>query len=94
VKFTSEGGYVKVSTRLRNREVEVTVKDNGPGIPKENLITIFEKYKQFNPESSNRTKGTGLGLSIVKHIITAHGGRVWAESKLGQGRSFIFVLPS
>ncbi len=94
VKFTSEGGYVKVSAQLRNREVEVTVADTGPGIPKENLITIFEKYKQSIPKSSDQTKGTGLGLSIVKHIIAAHGGRVWAESKLGQGSSFIFVLPS
>ncbi len=94
VKFTSEGGHVKVSARLRDREVEVTVADTGPGIPKENLITIFDKYRQSIPKSSDQTKGTGLGLSIVKHIIKAHGGRVWAESKLGQGSSFIFVLPS
>ena len=93
VKFTPEGGRVRVVARLMNREIEVSVSDTGPGIKKENLTTIFEKFRQAPFRQSNRIKGTGLGLAIVKHVIDAHGGRVWAESELGQGSSFIFVLP-
>jgi nitrogen fixation/metabolism regulation signal transduction histidine kinase len=53
-----------------------------------------EKFNQLPVKTSEWMKGTGLGLAIVKHIITAHGGKVWAESKPGQGSAFIFVLPS
>jgi two-component system sensor histidine kinase GlrK len=93
VKFTPEGGQVRVVARLVNRGVEVSVSDTGPGIKKENLTTIFEKFHQAPFKQSNPIKGTGLGLAIVKHVITAHGGRVWAESEPGQGSSLIFVLP-
>jgi two-component system sensor histidine kinase GlrK len=92
VKFTPEGGQVRVVARLMNRGVEVSVSDTGPGITKENLTTIFEKFHQAPFKHSNHIKGTGLGLAIVKHVITAHGGRVWAESEPGQGSSFIFIL--
>ena len=93
VKFTPEGGEVRVSARLVHREVEVSVSDTGPGITKENLTTIFEKFHQAPLRNSDRVKGTGLGLAIVRHVIAAHGGRVWAESEPGHGSSFIFVLP-
>ena len=92
VKFTPEGGQVKVVARLMNRGVEVSVSDTGPGITAENLTTIFEKFHQAHLKNSDRMKGTGLGLAIVKHVITAHGGEVWAESEPGHGSSFIFVL--
>ena len=93
VKFTPEGGWVKVVARFVNRGIEISVSDTGPGIKRENLTTIFEKFHQAPFKHSNRIKGTGLGLAIVKHVIDAHGGRVWAESEPGQGASFIFVLP-
>jgi two-component system sensor histidine kinase GlrK len=93
VKFTPEGGSIKVSARPTNGGVEVAVQDTGPGIPKENMTTIFEKFHQVPGKSSNPMKGTGLGLAIVKHIITAHGGKVWAENQPGQGSTFFFVLP-
>ncbi len=93
VKFTPEGGEVRVSARLANREVEVSVSDTGPGIRKENLTTIFEKFHQATLTNSEHIKGTGLGLAIVRHVISAHGGKVWAESDPGHGSSFIFVLP-
>jgi len=93
VKFTPEGGQVRVGARIMNRGIEVSVSDSGPGITKENLTTIFEKFRQAHLKNSDYIRGTGLGLAIVKHVITAHGGRVWAESEPGQGSSFIFVLP-
>ena len=94
LKFTPEGGQVWVSAQPLNREVKVSVADTGPGIPKEDLSIIFEKFSQAKLMDSNQIKGTGLGLAIVKHIITAHGGRVWAENEPTQGSSFAFVLPA
>ncbi|MFQ5850101.1 MAG: ATP-binding protein [Candidatus Binatia bacterium] len=94
VKFTPEGGRVTVSARPTDRATEVSVADTGPGIPQENLITIFEKFQQADPTASSGIKGTGLGLAIVQHIISSHGGRIWVESEPGQGSTFIFVLPA
>jgi len=93
VKFTPEGGRIRVSARPTNGGAEVSVEDTGPGIPQENMTTIFERFHQVPGKSTNPMKGTGLGLAIVKHIITAHGGKVWAESQPGRGSTFIFVLP-
>ncbi len=93
VKFTPGGGTVTVSSQTVGQEVQVYIMDTGAGIPEENLNTIFDKFKQTNTASYNTIKGTGLGLSIVKHIIIAHGGRIWVESKAGQGSTFIFALP-
>lgn len=89
VKFTPEGGQVRVTARPKGGGVEISVADTGPGIPAESLSTIFEKFRQAAPAA----KGTGLGLAIVKQIITSHGGQVWAESQVGKGSTFIFVLP-
>ena len=93
VKFTPRDGYVYVSAQARKQGVEVSVKDTGVGIPKESLTAIFDKFQQDVLTHSSKIKGTGLGLSFVKHIIRDHGGKVWAESTLGQGSAFIFVLP-
>jgi len=93
VKFSLEGGEVRISTCRENGKMKVSVSDTGPGIPKENLGTIFEKFRQGPRENYAAGKGTGLGLAIAKQIIAAHGGEIWAESEIGQGSSFIFVLP-
>lgn len=93
VKFSLEGGEVKITACRENGRMKVSVRDTGPGIPKENLATIFEKFRQAPQQNSGAGKGTGLGLAIVKQIIAAHGGEVWAESEPGRGSSFIFVLP-
>ena len=89
VKFTPEKGRISIAAILRDGGLEVSVCDSGPGISREKLSAIFEKY-----ESSDKKKGTGLGLAIVKHIVAAHGGKVWAESDPEHGSRFIFVLPS
>jgi two-component system sensor histidine kinase GlrK len=94
VKFTPEGGRVKVSARSADHGVEVSIADTGPGIPSENLITIFEKFQQAITDRTLPTQGTGLGLAIAKQIITHHGGKIWAESQLGHGSTFIFFLPA
>ena len=94
LKFTPEGGRVKVSARSADHGVEVSITDTGPGIPSENLITIFEKFQQAITDRTLPTQGTGLGLAIAKQIITHHGGKIWAESQLGHGSTFIFFLPA
>jgi len=94
VKFTPERGQITVSAYCEPRGILISVQDTGPGIPKENLYAIFEKFQQPPVKSSEWTKGTGLGLAIVKNIIVAHGGEVWAESELGQGSTFFVLLPS
>jgi two-component system sensor histidine kinase GlrK len=93
VKFTARGGQVRIATKAVNGKLEVSVKDSGPGIAADSLVSIFEKFNQGSRLGPHTRQGTGLGLAIAKSIITAHGGKIWAESELGQGSTFIFVLP-
>lgn len=93
VKFTPNGGLVRVAAKPANGKLAISVKDSGPGIPAESLISIFEKFNQGNRQSAYARQGTGLGLAIAKTIITSHGGKIWAESEPGDGSTFIFVLP-
>lgn len=93
VKFTPAGGQVSVTAKPLDGKLEIAVRDSGPGIPAESLISIFEKFNQGGRPSGNARSGTGLGLAIVKSIVSSHGGKIWAESQLGQGSAFIFVLP-
>lgn len=75
------------------KELIVTVSDNGKGIPKEELENIFQRFYQLHDEQDGRPKGTGLGLSISRSIVEAHKGRMWCESDTGKGAKFIFTLP-
>jgi two-component system sensor histidine kinase GlrK len=95
LKFSSEGDKVVLSVNVRNYDrqfLEVAVADTGCGIPKENLERIFDKFKRID-RGRDTTRGTGLGLSIAKHIIADHGGKIWAQSKIGKGSTFFFTLP-
>jgi two-component system sensor histidine kinase GlrK len=93
VKFTPNGGLVRIAAKWADGKLEISVKDSGPGIPAENLTSIFEKFNQGNRQTPYARQGTGLGLAIAKTIITSHGGKIWAESEPGNGSTFIFVLP-
>lgn len=93
VKYTPSGGRVEVAARPNNNEVEVRVSDTGIGIPKENLVRIFERFYRVDKARSKETGGTGLGLSIVRHVAENHGGRVSVESTLGEGSTFTVRLP-
>jgi len=93
VKFTPKGGQVSVAAKTHDGILEVSVKDSGPGIPADSLGSIFEKFSQGSHAGANNRQGTGLGLAIAKNIIASHGGNIWAESQLGSGSKFVFVLP-
>ncbi|HWZ94293.1 MAG TPA: ATP-binding protein [Opitutaceae bacterium] len=93
LKYAPRGSHIDISTRLHAHDVEICVRDNGPGIPEGDLPHIFERFYRVDKGRSREKGGTGLGLSIVKHIVQLHGGRVWCESKLGQGTAFFFSLP-
>lgn len=94
LKFTPAGGKVQVTADLSGKGIQVSVVDTGPGIPKEDLGIIFEKFHQGSLASSGKFHGTGLGLAVVRYIVEKHGGKIWVESKEGCGSSFIFALPS
>jgi two-component system, NtrC family, sensor histidine kinase GlrK len=93
LKFTPRGGVVRVVAGRTEEGATVSVIDTGPGIPREHTEMIFEKFRQ-SPADSRLLQGTGLGLAIVRHIVHAHGGRVWVESEEGRGSTFAFVLPA
>lgn len=94
-KFTPEGGKVTVrAARLDSQWLRLEVQDTGVGIPEDKLKSVFEKFFQVaETRHLSRKAGTGLGLTIVKGIVELHGGRIWAESRLGQGTKFIVLLP-
>lgn len=94
IKYTQSGGSVWVEARrVAGEHIEISVNDNGPGIPSEHLPRIFERFYRVDKARSRAEGGTGLGLSIVRHIVQRHGGSVRAESRLGKGSRFIVTLP-
>ncbi len=92
IKFTPSGGTIRVTTRYQKGRVEVTVKDNGIGIDENELDMIWDRFYKSDKSRGRDKTSTGLGLAIVRNIIHEHGQKVWAESKAGEGASFIFTL--
>lgn len=90
VKFTPRGGRITLGAVATGDALRFHVADTGPGIPAEHLVHLFDRFWQA---SRNDRRGIGLGLAIVQGIVTAHGGRVWAESTSGEGSTFHFTLP-
>ncbi len=93
IKYGKSGGCVSVSARDSGGKTEVSVADDGPGIPPEALGRVFERFYRVDRARSRETGGTGLGLAIVKHIVQAHGGEAWVKSEMQKGAVFYFTLP-
>jgi two-component system phosphate regulon sensor histidine kinase PhoR len=91
IKFTSSGGQVILRAVQKDREILFCVTDSGIGIAAEDLARIFERF--YKVDRSRATSGTGLGLAIARHLVEAHGGRIWAESEVGKGSTFYFTIP-
>jgi two-component system, OmpR family, phosphate regulon sensor histidine kinase PhoR len=93
IKYSPEGKSVEVALSADAEEVVVSVTDHGPGIPREHLPRLFERFYRVDKARSRDLGGTGLGLAIVKHVAQAHGGRVSVESRVGAGSVFRIHLP-
>jgi two-component system phosphate regulon sensor histidine kinase PhoR len=94
VKYGKADGAVVIGGRRGPSQIEMWVKDDGPGIPAESLVRIFERFYRVDRARSREQGGTGLGLAIVKHVVQCHGGDVWVESEAGKGTRFNFTLAS
>jgi two-component system phosphate regulon sensor histidine kinase PhoR len=92
IKFTPPEGSVMVRAQASNGDVQISVSDTGPGIARADLPRVFERF--YRGDRSRTTHGTGLGLAIAKHVVEAHGGKIWVESTgiSGQGTTFVFTL--
>ncbi len=91
IKFTPKEGQITVRVHLTDGNVMFSVQDNGRGIPPESLKNIFEKFVSMSTESKSR--GMGIGLAFCRLAVEAHGGKIWAESIVGEGSTFRFILP-
>lgn len=94
IKYSREGGKVKIKVNRNEGEIRVTVIDNGVGIPENELNRIFERFYRVGKGRGAKHGGRGLGLAIAKHIVEAHGGTIVARSNLGKGSRFIFTIPT
>lgn len=92
IQYTSPGGHIRVTAVAGAREAVVSVADTGIGIPLAEQERIFERFYRVDAARSREEGGTGLGLSIAKHIVEAHGGRLWVESEVGRGSKFSFSI--
>lgn len=93
IKFSEPDSEVKVSAQLRETDVLFVVRDWGCGIPADKQKLIFERFQQVDMSDSRKKGGTGLGLSICQNIVHQHEGKIWVESRTGEGSSFYFTLP-
>ena len=92
LKFTRQG-RVEIADDRQDEELIYRVIDTGIGIAKEDLVKVFDEFRQIDGAATREYGGTGLGLSITKRFIEMHGGRIWVESELGQGSTFWFAVP-
>jgi len=94
IKFSkNEGEIITMSTKRENDMVKISIIDTGIGIKEEDLPRLFQKFEQLDSGISRKYEGTGVGLAITKKLVEMHGGKIWVESKYGQGSKFIFLLP-
>ena len=93
IQYTPSGGQIMVSAEAKHAEVVITVSDTGIGIPQADQPRIFERFYRVDVARSREVGGTGLGLAIAKHLMEAHGGRLWVESEVGNGSQFHFSVP-
>jgi signal transduction histidine kinase len=90
VKFTSDGGQIKIIARRKDDYILHEIRDTGIGIPKDKIEKIFDEFYQVE---TGKHGGTGLGLTITKRLVEEHGGKIWVESQLGKGTTFYFTIP-
>ncbi|MBQ0785872.1 MAG: ATP-binding protein, partial [Oceanihabitans sp.] len=94
IKFcTSKTGEIVVDYKLGNAFVEISVTDNGKGIPEEDYDFIFDKFYQSQDQNTRKPQGSGLGLAISKQIVEKHHGKIWAKKGVKNGAMLVFTIP-
>lgn len=93
IKYSPEGGEVRISARIENDNLVVGVKDQGPGISKVNQAKLFGRFQRLGKSGVTGIPGIGLGLHVCRLLVEAHGGRIWVESEPGCGTAFCFTVP-
>ena len=94
IKFADKNsGKIIVDYKLSNSKIEVSISDNGKGIPQEDHDYIFDKFYQSQHQNTIKPQGSGLGLAITKQIIEKHNGKIWAKKGLKNGATLVFTLP-
>lgn len=94
IKFSKTGGRIEIVLSAQNDDfIKASVIDYGMGIPEKDKENVFEKFYQAHNDSDVKKKGTGLGLAITKSLVELHGGKIWVNSKEGEGSDFSFTIP-
>lgn len=93
VKFNKVDGTIYVNLYTKDDEIRITVRDEGIGIPKEKLSSIFKRFEQIQTKNKIEKQGSGIGLYLVKSLVTLHGGNIKVESKVNEGSKFIITIP-
>ena len=91
LNHTGESGVIEISAQAQDKDLQISVKDTGTGMPKGDVTKLFKRFSQGS--SKKRSAGTGLGLYLSRQIVEAHGGKIWAESEVGKGSVFTFLIP-
>jgi signal transduction histidine kinase len=93
IKFTNDSGEIVISAEAKDKDWVISVRDNGIGMSDEIQKKLFDKINPYSTRGTANEKGTGLGLILCKEFVEKNGGRIWVESKEGQGSTFWFTLP-
>jgi len=93
IKYSPDGGSITIKGRADTDKVTITVSDQGPGLPADELPRVFDRFYRADTAATKRAQGAGLGLYLAKAVIEAHNGEIWAESQQGEGAEFSFSLP-
>ena len=94
IKYSNQNTEILLSARSENKNIIISVADQGMGIPEDELFKLFADFSKTSVKPTAGEKSTGLGLAIVKRMVEAHGGHVWIDSSIGKGSTFSFSLPS
>jgi PAS domain S-box-containing protein len=94
VKFSPENSVIKLTADMKDNAIEFQVQDQGRGIPESHISAVFERFRQVEAADGKRQAGTGLGLPICKQIVEQHGGTIAVSSRIGEGSTFYFLIPS
>ena len=93
IRYSPEGSQIDINLNETDKAVQISVSDNGPGIPDSDIEFVFNRFYRVDSSRDRASGGRGLGLSIAKEFVEAHGGNIWVESDYGNGSQFTFEIP-